>query len=1189
MDRAIRQLNQVRRYGRLLLFLQRATQWSSAVVASALLCGVGDYALRLPWWLRLVIGAALAGSAGFWLFRWMSGVIRFQPALTSLALRAERLFPQLSGSLASAVEFSSDPRSYSLTPKTASLARASIGQASSRLGSAPLVSLIAPAKTIRWLMTALAALFVTAGVCLAAPDGSFSVAWQRWLMPLGEARWPTRFRVKSLVTEQVAPIDQPLKLEARVVRGYREGMRTWLHHRFVRSDQEVGEWRSQLMRNHSVAPTQVGRFERMIDVSKDVALRLPDQAGGPMPWVGIDCYFGAGDHQTEPQRIRLVPRPLVRELQVVIEPPEYARAAVAGRTVMLIDTNPSTNPLVTTSALRGAAVRLQLKLNKPMVWSRNMLPTTFPGLKDATDVEVRVFDPEEQSEGSNPTRIELALRLDRSVTTPIHLTDRYGLSNMSERVYQIRAVEDAPPSALMLAPAADESVLASAVIPLKSMAQDDVGMAWLHLEAQMPSRASEGRPSTLQTVKVAEHADHGHRLELEHGLDLKGFMLEPGDEVQLTALAQDIFELDGDRHEPQRSAVRRLKIIEPSALVRQLRSELGGVRQTAVRIEAAQHTAANLPARSAESAQQRISGRLQNQGAVVASMRRRIERNRLEAPSLWELVHQIAALSQTASQASQAAVGQLQEANRAGDTEANDRSKDQARQEQRGVRDALGKMIKLLDQGKDVQTLQLKLKQIESAQRDLAADTRKALAHTASLSPDELSPQQSGKLGDMSASQKSLEQQGRTLVEQMQTAADTLSRRSPSARDQASAAALAEAASVALRQGLGQSMQRASQRIGENRLSQAGAHQQDSMDIISQMLKELNDQDRRRQQILRRRLAELAASIERLIEQQKSHIERLEGAIDVAGLVPSLATVRGNTLAVEQQARGAERSDAADLLCGAAERQAAAIASLRSDLKPTATAAETSALEKLVEALQRVSEKQKNLDEDTTAQQRDELRAEYERLASLQLQLRDRTVPLAGRVSLNRQEKLECRQIGDGQADVRVSAATLGEKMQKTTLFKHAHDRIDELALNMAAQLRTIQIDGCLPDDQAWIASTLKRMAEALKQDPEEDEFSKGGGVGGSGGRSSALVGSLADLKLLRGLQDEVYRRTRQLDRRRGEGAADERDKAQYRRLAREQGELKQIGQRLIRKVRSDMEGLQQRLRKLQRRAAEGQ
>ena len=1191
MDRAIRQLNQVRRFGRLLLFVQRATQWLSLVVAAALACGVVDYALRLPWWLRLSIGLAIAVSACTWLARWVSSAIRFQPALTSLALRAEKLFPQLSGSLASAVEFAADPGAYSPTPKTAALAQASIGQASARLGGVPLVSLIAPAKTVRWLAIAMASLLVSSAVCLAAPEGSFRIAWQRWLMPLGDARWPTRYEVESLVTEQVAPFDQPLQLEAHVVRGYREGMRTWVHHRTVRPGREPGQWRTHLMRERTDAATAAGRFERMLDLSKQVAMLLPEAYTGPMPQVGIDCYFEAGDHRSEPQHIRLVQRPGVRELHVAIEPPEYARGIVAGRTVPLVNANLAASPLVTTSALRGAAVRLRIHLNKPMAWSASMLAATVPGIAQEPGVQVRVLGHKDTAEPSDATVIELSLRLDRTIRTPIHLKDAYGLSNMSERIYQVRAVEDAPPTASMLTPAVDESVLATAVVPLKTRSQDDVGMAWLHLEALLPTRLAEGESDPTGGVLLAEHVGHGHRLEIEHQLDLQGFTLRPGDEVELSALAQDIFELDGQRHEPQRSAVRRLKIIEPSALIRQLRSELGGVRQTAVRIDAAQRDASELPARSGEPRQRHISGRVQNQSAVVETLRQRIARNRLDAPQLQALVDQVAALSTTAAQASKAAAGRLQKANRSDDEQAKSRSEGEARREQLNVREALGELITLLDQSRDVQTLQLKLKQIAGAQQGLATDTRQMLPHTAALSRDELSPKQSGKLDDMSNTQSGLEQQAKALVEQMQATADALSRQSRSAADQAAAAALAEAASIALRQGLGRSMKQASQRIGQNRLSQAGEHQQDSLEVIRQMLEQLNEQDRRRQQILRRRLAELAASIERLIEQQTSHIERLKGAADVAELAPSLATMRVNTLAVEQQARGAEQPPVADLLGRAAEHQAAALASLRTDQKAPASAAEGEALAKLVEALALVRQQQEKLESDTTSKQRGELRAEYEKLAALQMKLRDRTVPLIGPDRLERREKLALREIGDGQADVRISAAKLGEKMQDTTLFKHAHLRIDELAQQAAASLRSAQVADRLLDDQAWIASTLRRMAAALKQDPDEDEFSKGagGGSGGGGGGAAPLAGSLAELKLLRGLQEEIYDRTKALDARRAQGAAGKEIEAQYRVLAREQGELKRLGQRLIKNVQSDMDSLEQRLIDLQRRPGQEQ
>src|SRR5688500_17737103 len=105
------QLERVRRTSRRLLIAQVLLRFVFAVGVALLACGVVDYALRLPWWLRFVVGVALAAGLLTWVARRLMYVLGFHPDLSTLALRAERLYPQLAGALASGVEFAAAPRS----------------------------------------------------------------------------------------------------------------------------------------------------------------------------------------------------------------------------------------------------------------------------------------------------------------------------------------------------------------------------------------------------------------------------------------------------------------------------------------------------------------------------------------------------------------------------------------------------------------------------------------------------------------------------------------------------------------------------------------------------------------------------------------------------------------------------------------------------------------------------------------------------------------------------------------------------------------------------------------------------------------------------------------------------------------------------------------------------------------------
>ena len=69
------------------------------------------------------------------------------------------------------------------------------------------------------------------------------------------------------------------------------------------------------------------------------------------------------------------------------------------------------------------------------------------------------------------------------------MTDENGLSNLSERTYRVEAITDQPPAVSIVQPSADESVLATAVLPVEAVAQDDLAVESIALDAVQTNRA----------------------------------------------------------------------------------------------------------------------------------------------------------------------------------------------------------------------------------------------------------------------------------------------------------------------------------------------------------------------------------------------------------------------------------------------------------------------------------------------------------------------------------------------------------------------------------------------------------------------------------------------------------------------------------------------------------------------------
>ncbi|MEL7087597.1 MAG: hypothetical protein AAGL98_04025, partial [Planctomycetota bacterium] len=396
-------------------------------------------------------------------------------------------------------------------------------------------------------------------------------------------------------------------------------------------------------------------------------------------------------------------------------------------------------------------------------------------------------------------------------------------------------------------------------------------------------------------------------------------------------------------------------------------------------------------------------------------------------------------------------------------------------------------------------------------------------------------------------------------------------------RDRATAQALAEAAAVAQRQGLGQQMESSEQGLEENRLSRAGEAQLEALDTLERMMEQIGDQDELRQELLRRRLLALEEKLKRLIEGQALALASLEEGPDaqIAGLAEAQSALWVRTIAMQTEAEAdANTADVAPIVGQAVDAQARALPALRRSDRAEALAAETVALERLEEALAQVQEKQAETEQDQTQREREKLRNDYLELAVRQSALADEVAPLLEAPTLTRRTRATLRGLGQQQAEIKDAAAALGEQVADKVVFERTHVLIDRTAERARARLSRGEDDGRVLPSQRKVAVLLESMAAALDdrgQSPQEFAQQNQSGGGGEG-QPPPLVPPAAELKLLRGLQQAVYDETRALDEsapgtpgtpgtpgRLTPGRA-----AQLDDLAAEQRELSDAGRRLI-------------------------
>ncbi len=1110
------ELEQVRRQAVRLALLRRVSNWLAVLLALSMGLGVLDFLLRLPGWLRLGMVVLLAAGALAWLRGRWRAISTARLPLPVLALRAERLHPPLAGQLASAVEFEMSPRQWSGDTPAGALAQQTIARTNARIAQVNLRDLLNPAPTWRALgeLAAVALLLLLLATTLPEP---MKLAALRWLLPLGSTQWPRRVELAPQRAPAVWPSDTPVELHTDVVRGRRASLRTWLHWRLRDEQGHTTDWQAELMNEQS----QHGSYEGLLDTPG--ALASFGATGAT-----LEYWFEAGDDRTEPATLRLSPRPALTQLLLTLTPPAYAQGLIATQTLDLAQTPLGASQLAAATALRGSSVEWALHLSKPIPFEAANLAALLPGLP--TDLAV------EATPSSGVTNhLTLRFLLEQDVQTPVTLRDRDGLQSLSERQYRLEATEDRPPVVSIAQPPADEAVLATAVLPVEVVAQDDIAVAHLELTAQ-PHRAGNSATEETASSSLAQQVGRATHLLLTHQLDLASWELKPGDELVLRGLTRDGFVLGAATHEPVLSAPRRLRVIDAPTLVGQVRNELATIRQQAIRLHHQQQEVTQQPGAQQAGEQQQIAQRIAAQREVVSRLNQRMTLNRLDEPQLQQLLERAGQLLEQSEAAARDASQALQQAQKQPTRAAV--KQQEAKQQQAAAQQALTDLIALLDQGRDALTLQLQLQQLRSAQDGLAQQARELLPRTLGKTPEQLEAALRQQLAELARQQEGLSQQAQQMLQQLQQTAEALQQQSNDLRDEAAAQALKEAAATGQREGLTQKMQQAARSSERNQLADAGQQQQQALQTLDQMSAALGETQSRQQAILKRRLEQLAQVIERLLTQQRRELERLAAATELPALEEPQEQLRRNTLSAAEGAKAEPTTrEVGDVLDRAVNEQSQAVLALRNAQAQGAQQAETAAAGELQRALEQVQQMQQRQQEKEQQAQREELRQRYLALAQRQAQLREQTTPLTELAQLDRRQRRTAMELGNQEADVQSAARELGADPQvaRTIIFRVLHQRIDDQTRRIAGDLRQASVNTAVLRQQQGVERLLQQMASVLaKPQQEKDPFQEPGqgnqgGSGGSGQQKPPLIPPAAELRLLRLMQEGLLAETRAL------------------------------------------------------------
>ena len=610
---AVAYASRIRLLIKALLVTNRSGWLIAGFVAALFLGGILDYLFRAPSWLRT---AGLFGATVMvisLLSRRLLPALRFSPSVEDIALRLATPSGQfgIPAAIGLGSGFSGGSGS-GISGKLAALAGERIGSAG--------VGTLSGSGLIRWQPAARAAGTLALAWLLVVSMFAYQpgLAWigtRRMLLPWTEATWPRRYHVEAINTATVAPLGQAIVLQAGlvnapgkleqtdvaanitvVVDGKARPVRTVIltpqdRRKVVGFTGELGE--------HATAEALV--FERLLEPGALDLQTVPGQA--PLEAATLRYSLTAGDHTTPEQTLKLVRPPVVTALIVRTVPPAYARQALAasspdGLTAGATSGGPQRREFVNPSGtvivpgvMEGSDVAIDITLSRALVLPGDIAATLGPQVAElVASGKATLVTSDEAVASSTPGSTmsktwQLALALRESLAMPIRLVDADGLKTAEDVGLRLDMKPDRAPEPVVTLPASDQIVTPQATVDVGVEARDDQGLTAVLARAQRAVRArgsmgAEPEPAFAPVVLTqAEISTPVLTSKLTTTVVPGKLGAVPGDEVLLTAIAQDNFKLEGKRHEAVTSQPRRLRIVSAEQLAEKLIADLSAVRR----------------------------------------------------------------------------------------------------------------------------------------------------------------------------------------------------------------------------------------------------------------------------------------------------------------------------------------------------------------------------------------------------------------------------------------------------------------------------------------------------------------------------------------------------------------------------------------------------------------------------------
>lgn len=1070
-----------------------------------------DWLLWLPMVLRMLV--AILFAAGFIAAAtyWIIIPLRARLGVEQVAAKLERYFGELNDRLSSTVNFlnAGDAGSSRMVQEV-------VSHTDRFVGALPLETALSRRPLANAGATFLLAAVAFLTILSWSPDW-VRTGLARYVHPFNGIEWPRSVSIVPLTGTELVAVGESVTLRMAVERGWHENLRGVAHLR-----DPAGEVTARTMLREVN-----GEFAATIDaVTED-----------------LSYWFEAGDDTTQDrlQWVRVVRRPEVVEALATVEPPAYA----LHRPLRIHDLRdgPVRAPL-------GGIITLAVHTSKPIAMDDAQKQA---GLRGAAGEWMPL-----EVVGGDRQRLSARFPVMQSLNFRVELVDDNGFENQRATLHSLIAVPDHPPTVTVVEPQAVLELTPQASLRLVIRVEDDFGIARLELQASRTPTGEIASRSLTDRLVISATQD-GVEALAEYAWDLQPLGLAPGDSLTYTVAATD--NRGGEEAEGQvsRSAVLRVKVISDAefdgrvrdeiarlqAGVRQIVLEEADVRDQTLRLARPDTEFAGLTALEREQAlalaaqQQRLSRLTRETAGRSTQLHRRMEQNRAgdeivrgRIQSIGEKLQQLAAGVMTA--AGVALHASLEPA----DASSQHAALDTASHEESSALEQLRQVLLTLSQWGDFQGLLAKTRDLLDRQDELRGATAELGKSILGKPVESLSDTEDASLKRTQRLQDQLAGDVEQLLEHMNHLLSRAREDNPSG---------AEAIDAALRAARSQEVVKrlhaAAEAIAVNRTASAALDQQAAVEAMRRIVTILRRRENRELELLKKQVSQAEDQLAELIEGQRG----LRAATQEAGQVGAESsvfhtleenqqTLRRNTRFLGEEIAENERLvGAAHLVRQSLHPMAEAESHLNSAEPALATGMQDQALQLLLEAFAQLQALAQEVADASMRRSLGQIRDNLETILTNQQavntglsQLRE-AMTAQGRMT--RAEARDAAKLAREQLEVRQLLQELAPDLEKVPVYEWALRRTAEWMDTSSRWLDARKIDDDLTTTTRRIARELEKLIQAIRETealPTETEFAEAEGGGSGEGQSLGLrpVPTVAELLVLRAMQQDVNERT---------------------------------------------------------------